>query len=139
MAHESFDRRDEIHRSSNRALGLVFGTVFLIIGVWPWFHGGPSRLWSLVVCGAFVATALALPNVLTPLNRVWTRIGLFLHKIVSPVVLGIMFFAVIAPMGLMMRWLGKDPLRLRLDREAASYWQERNPPGPKPDTLSDQF
>ena len=65
------------------------------------------------------------PAALAPLNRVWTRFGLLLHRIVSPVVLGVMFFVVVTPMGLVMRALGKDPLRLRFDREARSYWIDR--------------
>jgi hypothetical protein len=93
----------------------------------------------MVVGAAFLAAALLRPAVLAPLNRVWTRFGLLLHRIVSPVVLGIMFFVVITPMGLIMRALGKDPLRLRLEREARSYWIERRPPGPPPDTLNNQF
>jgi|SRR5262245_62634256 len=139
MGHESFDRADQVQGSSNRSLGLVFGTVFLIIGVYPWFSGAPIRLWSLAICAGFVTLGLAFPRVLTPLNKVWTRFGLVLHKIVSPIVLGLMFFAVMTPIGLLMRWLGKDPLKLRFDPEAPTYWFERNPPGPKPDTLSDQF
>jgi hypothetical protein len=83
--------------------------------------------------------AFLAPKLLTPLNWFWTRLGLVLHKIVSPLVLGIMFFVVITPMGVVMRLFGKDPLRLRLDKTQASYWLERTPPGPKPDTLSNQF
>jgi hypothetical protein len=79
------------------------------------------------------------PAALAPLNRVWTRFGLLLHRIVSPVVLGVMFFVVVTPMGLIMRALGKDPLRLRFDRDARSYWIDRRPPGPAPDTLNNQF
>jgi hypothetical protein len=139
VGHESFERHEEVHGSSNRALGFVFGAVFLIIAVFPWFFGGGLRLWSLIVCGAFVGVALIAPGLLTPLNRAWTRLGLVLHKIVSPLVLGFMFYIVITPMGVVMRWLGKDPLRLRFDRGSTTYWLERNPPGPKPDTLSDQF
>lgn len=139
MAHESLKRTEEVHGSSNRALGLVFGTVFLIIGVYPWLFGGVVRTWSLALCVVFVVVALALPRVLTPLNKAWTRFGLILHHIVNPIVLGFMFFVVVTPTGFVMRWLGKDLLRLRWDTRAATYWLERNPPGPKPDTLSDQF
>lgn len=139
MAHESLQRGEEVQGSSNRALGLVFGTVFLIIGVYPWLFGGQVRTWSLAICVVFVAVALALPRVLTPLNKAWTRFGLILHRIVNPIVLGIMFFGVVTPTGFAMRWLGKDSLRLRWDPRATTYWLERNPPGPKPDTLPDQF
>ena len=139
MAHESLQRPEQAHGSSDRALGLVFAVVFLAIGLYPWFFNGALRLWALVVGGAFAAMALLLPSLLAPLNRAWTRLGMLLHKVMSPIVLGVMFFLVITPMGVVMRWLGKDPLRLHFDRELPSYWLERTPPGPKPDTFSDQF
>ncbi len=83
--------------------------------------------------------AVFYPKLLAPLNHLWFKFGLLLHKIVNPVVLAIMFFLVITPIGLLMRALGKDPLRLRLDKAATSYWIDRTPPGPSPDTLGDQF
>jgi hypothetical protein len=139
MGHESFDRKDPVSSSSNRGFGLVFAVVFTIIGLWPWLFGGQVRIWSLVVGAAFLVVAWLWPAALAPLNRVWTRFGMLLHRIVSPVVLGVMFFVVVTPTGLLMRALGKDPLRLRLDRNAGSYWIDRQPPGPAPDTLNNQF
>lgn len=139
MAHETLNRSEKVEGSSNRTLGLVFATVFLIIAVFPLFFGGALRWWSLAVAAAFAVVALVLPGVLTPLNRAWTRFGLLLHKIVSPIVLGFLFYIVVTPLGLLMRLLGKDPLRLRWDRQSSTYWIERKPPGPKPETLSDQF
>lgn len=139
MAHETLNRSEKVEGSSNRTLGLVFATVFLIIAVFPLFFGGALRWWSLAVAAAFAVVALVLPGVLTPLNRAWTRFGLLLHKIVSPIVLGFLFYIVVTPLGLLMRLLGKDPLRLRWDRQSSTYWIERTPPGPKPETLSDQF
>ena len=125
--------------SSNRVFGLVFAAVFLLIAVGPLFVGRPIHFSSLVVSVAFGIVALIAPAVLAPLNRVWTKFGLLLHKIVSPVILGIMFYVVITPMGLVMRLLGKDPLRLRWEPKAATYWIERSPPGPPPETFIDQF
>jgi hypothetical protein len=77
--------------------------------------------------------------VLAPLNRLWLKFGLLLHKVVSPIVLGVMFFLVITPIGLTMRAFGKNPLRLKLDKQSGSYWIERVPPGPAPESLKDQF
>ena len=139
MGHESFGRDEPVQTSSNRAFGLVFAAVFLIVGVWPWAFGGQIRLWSIAVGAAFLAAAWFWSAALAPLNRVWTRFGLLLHRIVSPIVLGVMFFLVVTPTGLLMRALGKDPLRLRFDRDARSYWIDRRPPGPAPDTLNNQF
>jgi hypothetical protein len=139
MGHESFDRKEPVSGSSNRSFGLVFAVVFTIIGLWPWLFGGQVRIWSLVVGAAFLGVACLWPAALAPLNRVWMRFGMLLHRIVSPAVLGVMFFVVVTPMGLVMRALGKDPLRLRFNREALSYWIDRQPPGPPPDTLKNQF
>jgi len=139
MGHESFDRKQQVSTSSNRTFGFVFAAVFAIIGLWPWLFSGQVRVWSVVVGAAFLVVAWLRPAVLAPLNRAWTRFGLLLHRIVSPIVLGVMFFVVITPMGLVMRALGKDPLRLRYDREARTYWIDRRPPGPAPDTLNNQF
>ena len=139
MGHESYERHEEIKGSSDRTLGLVFAAVFAIIGIVPWFTQGSPRVWAVIVAVAFAVVALVVPRALAPLNWFWTRLGLVLHKIVSPVVLGIMFFLVISPMGVIMRWMGKDPLRLQLDKKMLSYWLDRTPPGPKPDSLPNQF
>ena len=87
----------------------------------------------------FCSIALALPSVLTQLNRLWLRFGLLLHRVVSPLVLGIMFFLVVTPTGIVMRLLGKDPLRLRYEETASTYWIDRTPPGPAPESLDRQF
>ena len=139
MGHESYERREEIHGSSNRSFGIVFAVVFAVIGLLPFAFGGGIRLWALLIGGAFLLVALALPSILEPLNRLWLRFGLLLHRIVSPIVLGIMFFLVITPMGLLMRALGKDFLRLRFEKDLPSYWIERKPPGTPPESLKDQF
>lgn len=139
MGHESFERHEEVQGSSDKALGLVFGAFFLLIAVLPLFSGRGVRLWALIACGGFVGVALIWPRLLSPLNRLWTRLGLLLHMVVSPIVLGIMFYAVITPMGVIMRLLGKDLLRLSFNPQLPTYWMERTPPGPKPETLSDQF
>jgi hypothetical protein len=139
MGHESFDREEAVRGSSERSFGLIFAAVFLVIAAFPLAFGGGVRLWSLGVAALFALAALAAPRVLAPLNRVWLKFGLVLHRVVSPIVLGIMFFLVITPIGLLMRALGKDPLRLRFDRGAATYWIPREPPGPPPDSFTDQF
>jgi len=133
-------RRERLEEgSSNRAFGLVFAAVFLLIALGPLFKGRPINFWSLVAAAGFGLVALFAPAGLAPLNRLWTKFGLLLHKLVSPLVLGIMFFLVITPIGLVMRSLGKDPLRLRMDRDSRTYWIERVPPGPPPETFTDQF
>jgi hypothetical protein len=139
VGHESYERSEDVRGSSDRSFGIVFAVVFGVIGLLPLAFGGGARLWSLGVGAAFLLVALAMPSILAPLNRLWLRFGLLLHRIVSPLVLGIMFFLVITPMGLVMRAFGKDLLRLRFDKAAPSYWIARTPPGPPPDSLTEQF
>ena len=139
MGHESYERREDVKGSSDRSFGIVFAVVFAVIGLFPLVFGGGVRLWSLAVGAGFLVIALAAPSLLAPLNRLWLRFGLLLHRIVSPIVLGVMFFLVITPMGLLMRAMGKDLLRLKFDKQSASYWIGRIPPGPPPETLKDQF
>jgi hypothetical protein len=88
---------------------------------------------------AFAAAALARPSLLAPLNRAWTRLGLLLFHVVNPVVMFLLYALAIVPVGAVMRLMRKDPLRLRFEPEAASYWLTREPPGPAPETMKDQF
>ena len=138
-AHEILERSAPVAGSSNRSFGIVFAVVFGLIALWPALFGGSARWWAASIGGGFVIAAFAYPDVLAPLNRLWLKFGLLLHRVVSPVVLSLMFFVVVTPVGLLMRALGKTPLRLRLDRSAGSYWIERRPPGPAPESLRDQF
>jgi hypothetical protein len=137
--HEDLKREIEVHGSSDRSFGLVFAAVFLAIGLWPLVRGGTLRAWAPAVAVAFLVAALARPSLLAPLNRLWTRFGLLLGKVTTPIVMGILFYLVVTPTGLLMRLFGKDPLRLSRDPEAGSYWIQREPPGPSPETMSNQF
>jgi hypothetical protein len=139
MPHESLTRRQEVPGSSNRSFGLVFAAVFALVALVPWLAGGALRWWALALGAVFLLVALAFPAKLAKLNRAWYKLGLLLHRIVSPLVLGLMFFVAITPIGLLMRALGKDPLRLKRDPQATTYWIERIPPGPAPESLRDQF
>ena len=137
--HESFLRDEPDVASSDRGFGLVFAAVFGLIALWPLLSGGGIRLWAAVIAGLFLAAALLLPRVLRPTSLLWQRIGRGMHHVVSPLVLGMLFYLTVVPTGLIMRALGKDPLRLRFDREARTYWIERRPPGPAPESLRNQF
>ena len=137
--HEDFDRRVEIKGSSDRAFGLVFAAVFALVGAWPLLDGAAPGWWALVIAGGFGVLAIAAPRVLAPANRLWLRLGLFLGRVVNPLVTGLIFYLAVTPTGIIMRLLGKDPLRLRINPDAKSYWIERRPPGPAPDSMSRQF
>lgn len=137
--HEQFERDEPARKSSERSFGFVFTAVFALTGLWPILSGKMPRWWAIALAALFLLAATALPRVLRPLNSIWLRFGSLLHRIVSPLTLGVLFYLTVMPTGLVMRALGKDPLRLRFDRNARSYWIERRPPGPAPDSLRNQF
>jgi Saxitoxin biosynthesis operon protein SxtJ len=139
MAHEELTRDHVVEGSSDRSFGFVFAAVFVIIAAWPLFAAQAPRWWALAVAAGFALVALAKPRLLAPLNRQWMKLGLLLGRIVSPVALGVLFYLVLTPIGALMRLAGKDPLRLRLDAGAGSYWIPRQPPGPPPDSMTNQF
>ena len=137
--HEDFDRQREARSSSDRGFGLVFAAAFAIVGLWPLIGGAGPRWWALGVAAALAITAAAAPRVLAPANRLWHRFGLLINRVVSPLAVALVFYLAVTPIGLFMRALGKDPLRLKRDRHAASYWIVRDPPGPAPDGMPRQF
>ena len=121
MHHES-----KIKIGSNRNFGLVFFFVFLIVGLWPLLNGGPFRIWSIVIAIIFLILGLMNSKLLTPLNKLWFKFGLFLGTIVSPFVMGIIFFLVITPIGFVMKIIGKDLLNIKHDNKKKSYWINRD-------------
>jgi hypothetical protein len=137
--NESAASHRRVVRGSDRSFGLVFAVVFALIALLPLWWGGPLRIWALVVAGAFTAAALLAPALLRPLSLLWFRIGLLLHRVVNPLLMAVLYFGVFTPMGLVLRARGKDLLNLRRDATRASYWIAREPPGPKPGSMSKQF
>jgi len=139
MAHEDLTREEHIEGSSDRSFGFVFAAVFAIIAVWPLWHGQALRWWALAVAAAFALVAVVVPQLLALPNRLWLKLGLLMGKIVAPIALGILFYAVFMPVGVLMRLLGKDPLKLKRDDAAPTYWVKREPPGPPPTSMTNQF
>ena len=137
--HEKYAEREIVKGSSERSFGIVFTIVFLVIGLWPLPSGNGVNLWALIVAAVILALALTAPRFLAPFNRLWTRFGLFLHPITSAIIMGLIFYVAVTPTALIFRILGKDPMRRRLDPEAATYWIDREPPGPAPETMKHQF
>ncbi len=126
---------DDVKISSNRSFGIVFFVVFLIIAFYPLINEESIRIWSLVISLIFLFLGLMNSKLLTPLNKVWFKFGLFLGKIVSPLVMGIVFFLVVTPIGLIMKALNKDILNLKFNKKE-SYWIEKNEPKSK---MKNQF
>jgi hypothetical protein len=138
-SHERLTVEDDVRVGSNRSFGITFAVVFAIIGLFPLVHGGQIRLWALACAAIFAGIAFVWPGVLAPLNRVWFRFGMLLHKIVNPVILGLMFFVIITPLALLIRLFGGKLMALDFDKSQASYWVRRAPPGPEPQSIRNQF
>jgi len=137
--HERLVGDEVVSGSSNRSFGFTFAIVFTIVALWPLVRGRSVRGWALIAAAAFLLAALALPRVLAPLSQLWLKLGLFLHACISPIIMGLVFYTTVTPIGLVRRLLGQDPLGLRFDSGAVTYWIERHPPGPAPDTMPRQF
>ncbi len=137
--HERLSTEEKIQGSSDRSFGIVMAVVFAVIGAWPLLSERSPRWWALIAAALFCSVAFLRPALLAPLNRLWFRFGLLLNKIISPLIMGLLFYGVMTPYAYILRWLGKDLLRLRLDPSAETYWIERKPPGPAPETIKRQF
>ena len=114
----------EKNKSTNRSFGIVFFIVFLIVGIYPMLNEEDVRLWSLIISVIFLMLGILNSEVLTPLNKIWFKFGIFLGKIFSPLIMVIIFFLVVTPIGLIMRFIGKDILNLKFNNDK-SYWVEK--------------
>lgn len=136
--HEDFERRSAATSSSDRAFGFVMAAVFFLIALAPVVRGGGPRWWAAVTGLGLLAVALLAAQWLAPLNRAWTWLGMQLHRVVSPVVLGLLFAGFIV-IGRFAGRRSREALGLRFDRDRHSYWVHRNPPGTTPQTMRNQF
>ena len=125
----------DIKISSNRSFGIVFFVVFLLIAFYPLTNQADIRIWSVIVSLIFLSLGLLNSKLLTPLNKIWFKFGIFLGKIVSPLIMGLIFFAVVTPIAFLMRILKKDLLNLKF-RKNNSYWIEKSGPKSK---MKNQF
>ncbi len=125
----------DVKLPSNKSFGIVFAAFFSIISFWPMLNGSEIRIWSLIIAVIFFILGLINSKILTPLNRLWFKFGLMLGKIVSPIVLGIVFFLVVTPTGIIMRLIGKDLLNLK-KKNYESYWIEKDNEN---NTMKNQF
>jgi hypothetical protein len=137
--NEPFQSHRKVTMGTERNFGIVFAALFAIVGFGPLYHGNAIRWWAIALGVVFLVCAGAAPQLLRPLNYLWFKFGLLLHHVVNPVVMGALYFGAIVPMGLLLRVLGKDLLRLKFDRASASYWIPRDPPAPPPGGMTKQF
>ena len=126
---------DDVKIGSNKSFGIVFFVVFLLISLYPLLNNESIRIWSLVISIIFLILGILDSKILSPLNKIWFKFGIFLGKIISPIVMGIIFFLVVTPTGFIMRLLGKDVLNLKYS-DHKSYWIEKTGPKSK---MKNQF
>ena len=115
----------EINKSSNKSFGIIFSIVFLLIALYPVLHNGNLRIWSIIISLIFLILGLLNSKILSPLNNAWFKFGIFLGKFISPLVMGVIFFLVVTPTGLIMRIIGKDLLNLKYNKKK-SYWIQKS-------------
>jgi hypothetical protein len=137
--HELRRSNEQIAGSSDRSFGLVFAGFFALLALHGWWRAGRSWPIELAIAATFLGAALLQPTLLRRPNRAWTRLGFILGFIVTPLIMALLFFLVITPVGLLMRMFGKDSLRLRGPRQGDSYWVVRDPPGPSGESMNEQF
>lgn len=138
--HEDLKRSDNVKLPSNRSFGIVAGCFFTLVAIAPTiFRHHHVRVWAFYVAATCFLLAVIWPRALHPLNFASFRISRLLYRVVSPITLGILFFGIVTPFGLLMRAFGHDPLSLRRDTSARSYWILRQPPGPPPESMKQQF
>ena len=121
---------------SNRSFGLVFFVVFLIVALWPLKYESDIRLWAIILSLVFLVLGVLNSKFLSPLNKLWFKFGILLGSIVSPIVMGAVFFIVVTPVGLTMRFLGKDVLRINKSKFVSTYWINREK---QTNTMKKQF
>ena len=126
---------DEIKISSNRSFGIVFFIVFLLIGTYPLLNNDHVRIWAIIISIVFLILGLLNSKILFPLNKIWFKFGILLGKIISPLIMGLIFFVVVTPIGLLMRLFNKDLLNLKFNK-SKSYWIEKSEPKSK---MKNQF
>ena len=127
--------QNDIKIGSNKSFGIVFFIVFLIISIYPLLNNGNIRIWSLIISFIFLILGVLNSKLLNPLNKIWFKFGLFLGKIISPIVMGIIFFLVVTPIAILMKLLQKDLLNLKFNKNN-TYWIEKSGPKSK---MKNQF
>tara|TARA_B100000941_G_C28345944_1_gene469233 strand:- start:203 stop:595 length:393 start_codon:yes stop_codon:yes gene_type:complete len=119
-------KHKEIKTGSNKSFGIFFFVIFIIIALWPLLKNENIRIWSIIISIIFLTLGLLNSKILTPFNKLWMRLGILLSSFVSPIVMGVIYFGVITPIGLIMKLFGKDVLNLKLDKNKPTYWLKKD-------------
>jgi hypothetical protein len=136
---ERLGHGDSPRGSTDRFFGLLFSGFWGVVAMAPLRRGGSIRAWAAVLAAAFLITSLIRPTMLGPLNHLWQRLGRLLRKLTNLIVMAVLYFSTIVPFGLIMRLLNRDVLQLKWDPGQTTYWIPRKPPGPRPESMQDQF
>jgi len=137
--HETFAREEHVTAGSERSFGIVMAVAFALIGAINYWHAGWLWPWLVGAAVLFLAAAYLWPALLRPFNKVWFKFGMLLHAVVNPIIMALLFYVAVMPTGLVMRMFGRDLLRLKREPDSDSYWIVRQPPGPAPQSMKDQF
>jgi hypothetical protein len=137
--HEDFSRAETHEGPSNRSFGLTLGVFFLIVTLLPVLRSRPARWWAAVPAAILLAAAVLFPSALSLPNRLWMKLALLISRITNPIITTLMFYLLFTPTGIICRWMGKDLLRLKFDESLDTYWIARQPAGPPPESMRNQF
>ena len=139
--HEKIDRHDDVKAPSERSFGITFVVVFALLAAFTWWHRGLSTTFNITagVSAAFAVFTLLAPRLLRPLNLIWLKFGLLLHKVVNPIIMGLLFFGVFTPMGVVMRLFGVDFLRMKKKPATESHWNIKRDDGLAESSMKNQF
>ena len=129
----------QVKVGSDRSFGLVFAGVFTIVALFPLWGDGSIRVWALGIAAVFGGLALVAPRLLHRLNMLWFRLGMLLGSIVSPIIMGILFFVTVTPTGLIRRAMGSDPLHRSFDPDSDTYWIAVEPRTSRENSMKNQF
>lgn len=124
---------------NNRTFGLIFAVIFALIALFPLLSDGDLRVWAISIAGVFAAISLLLPKALSPLNALWAKFGLLMHKITNPLLMGLVFFITVLPTGLILKVLRKDPMNRKQQPNEKSYWIKREQSVLTPESFDQQF
>ena len=137
--HENTSRTHIAKKGSDRAFGMLFFLVFLIICIWPTLSSNQPHVWALITAVIFLLLSMLKPTFLAPLNQKWFKLGILLNRITAPLAMALVFYFAITPTAILMKVFGQKPLGLRFDKTMTSYWIYRDQPGPEPKTMKNQF
>jgi hypothetical protein len=137
--HERFAADEKNVPGSERQFGIVMAVGLTLLSALNFWRTGSWWPWTLAIAALFALAVVVAPSTLKPLNLAWFKFGLLLHRVINPVVMAVVYYVSVVPTGLIMRAMRKDMLRLKLEPDAETYWMPRQPPGPAPETMKDQF